>query len=293
MRRAQAIRARIAAADDDHRLAGRQDRFRFVLGIALVAMVLLRQEFHREMDALQLAPGDRKIARLLRAHRQDHGLILALEIVQRSNVRVGDELDAFGRHLLHAPVDPLLLHFEVGDAVAQQAADTVAFFEHRDPMARARQLLRGRQARRTGTDHRHALAGADRRRLGLHPAFLERVIDNRALDHFDGDRRLIDAQHARGLARSGTDAAGELRKIVGRMQHAHRRAPPVAIDQIIPVRNDVVQRAPGVAERHAAVHAAGPLRADLVERKLLVDLEPVIDAFFDRPAAREVPARTP
>ena len=77
-------------------------------------------------------------------------------------MRIGDELDAFGRHLLHAPVDPVLLHLEVRDAVAQQAADAIAFLEHRHPVARARQLLRRGQARGTATDHRHAFAGARR-----------------------------------------------------------------------------------------------------------------------------------
>ena len=40
--------------------------------------------------------------------------------------------------------------------------------------------------------------------------------------------------------------------------------PAVAIDQIVPVGNDVVHRAAGVAERHAAIHAARALRADLL-----------------------------
>ena len=75
-------------------------------------------------------PGTVKIARMLGAHGQHDGLIIAAQIVERgsADVRVGDELDAFGLHLLHAPVDPVLLHLEVGDAVAQQAADAVGSF---------------------------------------------------------------------------------------------------------------------------------------------------------------------
>ena len=41
------------------------------------------------------------------------------------------EFDAFGFHLPHAAVDEVLLHLEVGDAVAQQAADAVALLEQR------------------------------------------------------------------------------------------------------------------------------------------------------------------
>src|SRR5437762_2778313 len=43
-----------------------------------------------------------------------------------------------------------------------------------------------------------------------------------------------------------------------------------------------------VAEGHAAIHAAGALRLHLVEREFLVDLEPVVDALFYRPALRQL-----
>ncbi len=92
-------------------------------------------------------------------------------------------------------------------------------------------------------------------------------------------RRLIDPEHARRFARRRTDAAGELRKIIGGVQHADRFAPAVAIHQIVPIRNDVVQRAAGVAEGHAAIHAARALRLDFFDREVLVDFEPVVDAL--------------
>ncbi len=43
-------------------------------------------------------------------------------------------VDPLGLHLLHAPVDQMLLHLEVGNAVAQQPADAVGPLEdgHRD-----------------------------------------------------------------------------------------------------------------------------------------------------------------
>jgi hypothetical protein len=49
---------------------------------------------------------------------------------------------AFGLHLLDAAVDVVLLHLEVGDAVAQQAADAVVLLEQRHVVAGARELLR-------------------------------------------------------------------------------------------------------------------------------------------------------
>ena len=59
------------------------------------------------------------------------------------------------------------------------------------------------------------------------------------------------------------DAAGELREVVGGVQLAHGFLPAAAIDQVIPVGNDVGQRAAGMAEGHAAIHAARALRAQL------------------------------
>ncbi len=108
-----------------------------------------------------------------------------------------------------------------------------------------------------------------------------------ALDELDGDRRLIDAQDAGGFARRGADAAGELRKVVGGVQAADRALPAVVVDQVVPVGDEVVDRAAGVAEGHAAVHAARALLALLLFRKWLVDFEPVLDALF-RLAARRL-----
>ena len=56
----------------------------------------------------------------------------------------GPERHALGLHLLHAAVDQPLLHLEVGDAVAQQAADAVGALEERRRRAR-----RARAAART------------------------------------------------------------------------------------------------------------------------------------------------
>ena len=96
-------------------------------------------------------PGTVKIARMLGAHRQHHRVKSLAQILERrfTHVRIGDELDAFGRHLLQAPVDPVLLHLEIRNAVAQQSADAVGFLKHRHRVPGARQLLRRRQPRRT------------------------------------------------------------------------------------------------------------------------------------------------
>ena len=72
---------------------------------------------------------------------------------------LGAELGALRAHLLDAAVDVPLLHLELGDAVAQQAADAVGALVHRDRVAGPGQLLGGGETRRAGADDGDGLAG--------------------------------------------------------------------------------------------------------------------------------------
>ena len=67
-----------------------------------------------------------------------------------------------------------------------------------------------------------------------------------------------------GLARRRAQAAGELGEVVRRVQLADRVLPAVAVDEVVPVGDQVAQRAAVVAERHAALHAARALRGQLL-----------------------------
>src|SRR5262249_34438968 len=146
------------------------------------------------------------------------------------------------------------------------------------------ELVGGGETGRPGADNGDALAGALGGRLRLDPAFLVRLVDDRALDRLDGDRRLADAEHARTLARRRAAAAGELREVVGLVQPFQRFLPEAAIDQVVPLRDEVVDRAAGghaaderagMAERHAAIHAAGALFLEHVLAGMLVEFLPV------------------
>ena len=91
------------------------------------------------------------------------------------------------------------------------------------------------------------------------------------------DRVAVDPQHARRFARGRAELAGELGKVVGRMQPLDRRPPLVAVDQVVPVGDQVAQRAALMAERDAAVHAPRALGLELVLGERVVDLEEVVD----------------
>ena len=72
------------------------------------------------------------------------------------------KIDALGLHLLDAAVDQMLLHLEVGDAIAQQAAGLGVLFVDMHLVADARELLRAGKAGRAGADDRDVLAGLAR-----------------------------------------------------------------------------------------------------------------------------------
>src|SRR5690606_6690638 len=81
------------------------------------------------------------------------------------------------------------------------------------------------------------------------------------------------------LARCGADAASEFRKVVGRLENFQRVLPVVLVNQMVPVRDDVVHRAAIMAVGNAAIHAAGCLLAQtfLAQRndEFLVVLHPL------------------
>ena len=118
-------------------------------------------------------------------------------------------------------------------------------------------------------------------------ALFEGVIRDGLLDQLDGDRRLVDAEHAGRLAGRGTDASGELGEVVGGVQLANRIAPLAVEDEVIPIGDEIGEGAAGMAERDAAIHAAGALRFDTVVRKGLVYLEPVFDPLLGVAARRD------
>ena len=110
----------------------------------------------------ELAARHRQVARELRAARQGDGVIAFEQRLDRddgADFDAGAELDALGFHLAHAPVDVALLHLEVGNAVAQQAADAVGLLEQRHRMAGTRELLGAGHAGGARADDGDALAG--------------------------------------------------------------------------------------------------------------------------------------
>jgi hypothetical protein len=123
-----------------------------------------------------------------------------------------------------------------------------------------------------------SLVGVDLRR---DPAFFPALVDDGAFDRLDGHRGVDNVDRAAGLARGGTDAAGEFGEVVGGVKVLQRLQPIALVDEIVPVGDLVVHRAAVVAVGHAAIHAACRLLAGagIAERndELVVVLQPLRD----------------
>ena len=125
-----------------------------------------------------------------------------------------------------------------------------------------------RQPGRAAAHHRHRFAGAHGRGRVVHQAVGEGILHNGALVLFGADSLAVLGAGAGGFAQSGADAAGKLRQAVGALQPPPGPGQRAAVYKVVCLGDQVMQRAagghtghglPGLAERHAAVHAAGGL----------------------------------
>ena len=99
---------------------------------------------------LSSRPGDRQIARLFRAARKHERIVVLEQPLGRhvdADMGAAMERDALRLHLLDAPVNVVLLHLEVGNAVAQQPAGFGELLEDMHVVPRARELLRAGKPR--------------------------------------------------------------------------------------------------------------------------------------------------
>ena len=118
------------------------------------------------------------------------------------------EDDAFGFHLRDAAVDVVLLHLEVGNAVAKQAAGLGDLFVDMHVMAGAGELLRAGEARRSRADDRDLLAGRVVGGSGFKPCAMARSAIAHSIDlmvtGFSSMLSVQEASHGAGQTRPVT-----------------------------------------------------------------------------------------
>ena len=209
-----------------------------------------------------------------------------------SDLDSGFEDDALVLEDFHAAVHDLqLVELHVRNAVLEQATDAIGALEYGDMMADLIQLSSAGETSWSGADDGHFAVRANLWRFGHDPAFLKALVDDGGLDGFDGHSRLDDAERAGAFARSGTDAAGELGEVIRLVESVERFAPEAAVDEIVPLGNEVVDRASaghagekfsGVAKWNAAIHAASALDFEFFLGHVLVEFVPIFDAAARR-----------
>ena len=266
-------------------LVGGEDRRDALLRLVADPPILLRQEIHGELHALEVAAGNRQVARVFSAAGEHDRIVVAQQVFRReidADMRAIMERYALRLHLIDAAIDEMLLHFEVGDAVAHQPAGLGVLLEHMHVVPRPRELLCAGEPGGSGSDDRDGLAGLPRRGLGPDPPFLERLVDDRAFDRLDRHRIVVEIEGAGRLARRRADAPGDLGEIVGRVEIARGFLPVAQIDEIVPVGDLVVHRAAGVTIGDAAVHAARRLVPQFRLRERDDEFAVVAQALLDR-----------
>ncbi len=150
-RGAHAVVARVTAADHDHVLVARLD------GACVRATGVEKtagagsEKFHGEVNAAQVAPFHRQIARLGGAPANDHSIVTRPQLGHRhglANFHAGPEAHASLLHHLNPSIDQALVQLHGRNAVHEQAAHAVGAFVHCDQVPGAVQLVGAGQTRR-------------------------------------------------------------------------------------------------------------------------------------------------
>ena len=245
-RGADAVGAGVAAADDDHVLALARGwahvrrRCRAGLGVR-------GEELHREVDALEVAALDRqdRAAASRRCRGRSRRTPAAASAARRSSPTLALQTKLMPSSSMSSTrrwTTSRLSSFMFGMPYMSRPP-TVGALEDGDRVAGLVELRGGGEAGGAGADDRDLLAGATCGGSRHDPAFLEALVDDRSFDVLDRDRRLVDAEHARAFARRGADAAGELGEVVRLVQAVERLLPQAAVDEVVPLRDEVVDRA--------------------------------------------------
>ena len=284
--------ASVAAANDQHVFTGCIDGPAVSKTRVQQALGHAGQVVHRKVYALGVPAGHVQVPGLFCAAAQHHGIKICQQLLGghcTAHIHAGAEHHTLGLHQLDPALNDCLVQLHVGDAVHQKAAHAVGTLKHRNGVAALVQVLCHRKPRRAAAHHGNAFAGAGRRRGGSQPVLGVGCLNDGVLVFAHGDAV---AGHipagAGGLAQGGAHPAGKLREAVGGHQAVERKLPLAVVHQIVPLRDEVVQRAAGghaadhhacLTEGHAAVHAAGGLRLLLLPREPDVELVKIFKAL--------------
>ena len=291
--RAQAVVARVSAADDHDVLADRIDGGR----AAGKHRLGRRREVVHGKDH---AAGSQALGKALgaepawgaRASGDHHGVEVCQQTlgnVRPGGVRLEPKLNAQLAHEPNAALHHVLGQLHVGDAIHEQATCAVGLLHDGHASPAAGELPGRGQAGGARANHGHARRIRRDRREARGPTVRPLPVGDGALVVVDGLGLVVAAQVAGRLAQGRADAARELGQRAREREALCGLCPLATVEQVVPLRDEVVQRAAGgarlakgdarLAEGNAAHHAAAGLRALLLGRKRHVELVVVARAL--------------
>ena len=143
------------------------------------------------------------------------------------------------------------------------------------------ELCRRRKASWPRSNNGNLVTTTNQRGRRLDPSFSEPPVYNCVFYVLDCDRWLDNTEHTRPLAGCRTSSSCEFGKIVGLMQSLKCIAPAAPVNQIIPFRNEIVDRAAGLrlAKRDTTVHTPAALIPQLIHQSLGMNFIVVRDAY--------------
>jgi hypothetical protein len=250
---------------------------------------VLVEEFHSVVNTIELAALDWKVAGNGSTGCNDDGAVAGSKVVERrvtllANCNASLEDDTLRGHEVGTALDNTLIKLHVGNAVHEETSETVSSLVNSNEVTGTVELISCGQTSRTGSNDRDGLASSDLGRLRNHPSHLETAINDGALNRLNTNRVLVNTQDTSTLTRSGTNAASELREVVGHQETVESILPLVLEHQFIPFRDNVGDRAAslGLTERYTTVHTTSGLVFELVLVQARAQLSPVLETRVDR-----------
>ena len=282
----------ITATDDDHML---------ILDIHIIFIRKIRiqqtlgdtgEKIYSKIDSLCISSCHLDVPRILCAAGQDHTVII-LEQLRCfdifAHIPIGKELYALCLHDLYLAVDDFFFQFHIRNTVHQQSADAILSLIDMYLMSTLVELIGCCKSRRSGTDDGDLFAGTYLWRFRIGITMLVCIFDDSVLVFLGSDSLSIMSAGTCCLAKCRADTACKLREVVGLFQTLICLLPVACIDQIIPLRNEVVQRTSArhthdrhsrLAKRHSTGHASAALYALFFQRKRGMKFMEVFNSFF-------------
>ena len=240
-----AIIAGITAADD-HNILILGINSKSVLQLAVQqALGYAFQIILSEINASQLASGNRQITWHCRTGTQHYGIIFLQQCAGSklyANLAVQDKFYTGVFQQLDAPLYQLFVQFHIRNTVHQQTAGTVGTLVNSNAVTGLVQLISTGKAGRSAADNRNLFAAALSRLIGFYQSMLEGVFNDILLNVANGNRIVHQTCIAGTFAGSRADMRCKFREIIGFIQTGIGIIIHPVINKIIKFRHQIVQR---------------------------------------------------